>query len=53
MHWRTKPSMIRSDNGHEFINLANKTCIHIAYIQPENLQQKADIERANRNIRYS
>ena len=58
LEWRQKPSVIRCDNGPEFIsqdftNWCKKRGIRIEYIQPGNPQQNAYIERANRTIRYS
>lgn len=58
IEWRGKPSVIRCDNGPEFIshvfsNWAKKHSIRIEYIQPGNPQQNAYIERHNRTIRYS
>jgi len=58
IEWRGKPSVIRCDNGpefisHEFTNWAKKHSIRIEYIQPGKPQQNAYIERHNRTIRYS
>lgn len=58
LEWRDKPSVIRCDNGpefisHEFTQWAKNQGIRIEYIQPGNPQQNAYIERANRTIRYS
>jgi putative transposase len=58
LEWREKPTVIRVDNGPEFIssdfvNWARRRNIRIEYIQPGNPQQNAYIERANRTIRYS
>jgi len=58
LEWREKPSVIRCDNGpefisHDFVNWCQKQDIRIEYIQPGNPQQNAYIERANRTIRYS
>jgi len=58
LEWRTKPTVIRCDNGpefisHEFTQWALKQDIRIEYIQPGKPQQNAYIERANRTIRYS
>ncbi len=58
LEYRGKPSVIRCDNGpefisHEFVNWAEKRKIRIEYIQPGNPQQNAYIERANKTIRYS
>lgn len=58
LEWRNKPSVIRCDNGpefisHEFTQWANKQNIRIEYIQLGKPQQNAYIERVNRTIRYS
>lgn len=58
LEWREKPSVIRCDNGpefisHDFVNWCQKRDIRIEYTQPGNPQQNAYIERANRTIRYS
>lgn len=58
LEWRPKPTIIRCDNGpefisHEFTFWARKRNIRIEYIQPGKPQQNAYIERANRTIRYS
>ena len=58
LEWRSKPMVIRCDNGPEFISAeftswASKHDIRIEYIQPGKPQQNAYIERANRTIRYS
>jgi len=58
IEWRGKPTVIRCDNGpefisHEFMAWAEKENIRIDYIQPGNPQQNAYIERVNRTIRYS
>jgi putative transposase len=58
IEWRGQPSVIRCDNGpefisHEFTGWALKNKIRIEYIQPGNPQQNAYIERHNRTIRYS
>lgn len=56
--WRSKPSVIRCDNGpeftsHQFISWAKEQKIRIEYIQPGKPQQNAYIERHNRTIRFS
>ena len=56
--WRTKPAVIRCDNGpeftsYQFINWAKEQSIRIEYIQPGKPQQNAYIERHNRTIRFS
>lgn len=58
LEWRAKPTVIRCDNGpefisHEFTKWAESKKIRIEYIQPGNPQQNAYIERHNRTIRYS
>ena len=58
LEWRSKPTVIRCDNGpefisHDFTQWAAKHQIRIEYIQPGNPQQNAYIERANRTMRYS
>ena len=58
IEWRSKLSVLRCDNGsefisHEFTNWAKKRDIRIEYIQPGKPQQNAYIERHNRTIRYS
>ncbi|QEQ95939.1 IS3 family transposase [Neptunomonas concharum] len=58
IEWRGKPSVIRCDNGpefisHEFTEWARKHSIRIEYIQPGKPQQNAYIERFNRTARYS
>ena len=58
LEWRSKPMVIRCDNGPEFISAeftawAKKRNIRIEYIQPGKPQQNAYIERANRTIRHS
>ena len=58
LEWRSKPMVIRCDNGPEFTSSeltswAKKRNIRIEYIQPGKPQQNAYIERANRTIRHS
>jgi len=58
LEWRKKPTVIRCDNGpefisHEFTQWAKRKEIRIEYIQPGKPQQNAYIERHNRTIRYS
>lgn len=58
LEWREKPSVIRCDNGpefisHQFTDWAKDKGIRIEYIQPGNPQQNAYIERYNRTVRYS
>lgn len=55
---RPKPSIIRCDNGPEFISAefvswAQSHKIRIEYIQPGKPQQNAYIERHNKTVRYS
>jgi putative transposase len=58
IEWRGKPTVIRSDNGpefisHEYTEWAHKQGIRLEYIQPGNPQQNAYVERFNRTARYS
>lgn len=55
--WRGKPSVIRSDNGPEYISQslrewADSQGIILWFIQPGNPQQNAYVERFNRTMRY-
>ena len=55
--WRGCPSVIRCDNGPEYISAAlqswaNRRGIRIDYIQPGNTRQNAYVERFNRTVRY-
>lgn len=57
IEWRGKPTVIRCDNGSEYISgkLAEweqKQGITLRFIQPGNPQQNAYIERFNRTVRY-
>jgi putative transposase len=57
IEWRGKPQAIRSDNGPEFISAklaewAEKRGIRLGFIQPDNPQQNAYVERYNRTVRY-
>ena len=57
IEWRGKPSVLRSDNGPEYISKvlsdwANDNDIRLDFIQPGNPQQNAYIERYNRTVRY-
>jgi putative transposase len=57
IEWRGKPSVIRCDNGPEYISQATmewakERGIHIEFIQPGNPQQNAYVERFNRTVRY-
>jgi len=57
IEWRGKPKRIRSDNGPEHIshllkNWAVKNNIILGFIQPDNPQQNAYVERYNRTVRY-
>ena len=52
IEWRGKPTVIRSDNGpefisHEYTEWARKQGIRLEYIQPGNPQQNAYVERFN------
>lgn len=58
LEWRSKPKVIRCDNGpefisHQFISWAKNKGITVEYIQPGKPQQNAYIERHNRTIRFS
>jgi putative transposase len=58
LEWRSKPAVIRCDNGpeftsHQFISWARQQNIRIEHIQPGKPQQNAYIERHNRTIRFS
>ncbi len=58
LEWRSKPKVIRCDNGpefisHQFICWAKNKGITVEYIQPGKPQQNAYIERHNRTIRFS
>ena len=57
IEWRGKPQVIRCDNGPEYISAvtlawATKRGIRIDFIQPEQPQQNANVERYNRTVRY-
>ena len=57
IEWRGKPSVIRCDNGPEYVstslqNWANENEIRIQFIQPGKPQQNALVERFNRTVRY-
>jgi putative transposase len=57
IEWRGKPSVIRCDNGPEYVSgelqaWAAKRSIKIEYIQPGKPQQNAYVERFNRTVRY-
>jgi putative transposase len=57
IQWRGRPSVIRCDNGPEYIsqatlNWAKDRGIRIEFIQPGNPQQNAYVERFNRTVRY-
>lgn len=58
IEWRGKPSVIRCDNGpeficHEFTHWAKQHGIRIEYIQPGKPQQNTYIKRHNKTIRHS
>lgn len=58
LEYREKPSVIRCDNGpefmsHKFVRWVTEHDIRIEYIQPGKPQQNAYIERDNRTMRYS
>jgi len=57
IEWRGAPSVIRCDNGPEYISetvqpWAKGRGIHLDFIQPGQPQQHAYIERYNRTVRY-
>jgi putative transposase len=57
IQWRGIPSVIRSDNGPEYINpkiaqWAQSKGISLWFTQPGNPQQNAYVERFNRTMRY-
>ena len=57
IEWRGKPSVIRCNNGPEYVsasvqNWANENEIKIQFIQPGKPQQNAFVERFNRTVRY-
>jgi putative transposase len=57
IEWRGKPSVIRCDNGPEYISETTKKWaarhgIDIAFIQPGHPQRNAYVERYNRTVRY-
>ena len=57
IQWRGAPSIIRCDNGPEYISgllvqWAERKEIQIQYIQPGKPQQNAYVERYNRTVRY-
>jgi len=57
IEWRGQPSIIRCDNGPEYIShllgrWAEDRGIGLQFIQPGNPQQNAYVERYNRTVRY-
>ena len=57
IEWRGKPERIRCDNGPEYISKilgtwAHKNQVQLVFIQPDNPQQNAYVERYNRTVRY-
>ena len=57
MSWRGQPTVLRCDNGPEYVSeamraWAGKRGIGIEYIQPGKPQQNAYVERFNRTVRY-
>lgn len=58
IEWRGKPSVIRCDNGPEYISgallaWAEQQGIQVTHIQPGKPQQNAYVERYNRTVRYA
>ena len=57
IEWRGKPTLLRCDNGPEYISEALRAWaerheIEIQHIQPGKPQQNAYVERYNRTVRY-
>jgi len=57
IEWRGAPSVLRCDNGPEYVSAtiiewAERRGIRIEYIQPGKPQQNAYVERFNRTVRY-
>jgi putative transposase len=57
IEWRGKPTILRCDNGPEYVsaaltNWASRRGIDIEYIQPGKPYQNAYVERYNRTVRY-
>ena len=57
IEWRGKPSVIRCDNGPEYVsstlqNWAHANGIKLLYIQPGKPTQNAYVERFNRTVRH-
>lgn len=57
IEWRGSPTVIRCDNGPEYISealrdWARSRGIHLEHIQPGKPQQNAYVERYNRTVRY-
>jgi len=57
IEWRGKPSVIRCDNGPEYVSQsladwAENRSIRLEFIQPGQPQQNAYVERYNRTVRY-
>ena len=56
IEWRGKPKAIRFDNGREYVSgklmeWTEKQGVGLEYIQPENPQRNAYVERYNRTVR--
>jgi len=57
IEWRSKPKVLRCDNGPEYISEALRTWVEtheigIQYIQPGKPQQNAYVKCYNRTLRY-
>jgi putative transposase len=57
IEWRGQPTVLRCDNGPEYVShelsaWAARRAIRIEFIQPGKPQQNAYIERFNRTVRY-
>ncbi len=57
IEWRGRPTMLRCDNGPEYVSgalitWAREQGIYVEYTQPARPQQNAYVERFNRTVRY-
>ena len=57
IQWRGRPSVIRDDNGPDYISQTTMQWtkdrgIYIGFIQPRNPRHNAYVERFNRTVRY-